>query len=144
MEQLRHAYPFSADSEFGRLRIGSTGTVFANVQNKHSAPGICTHSGEALLRLLRATGDARYLHALAAIVRALPQCLSRGDRTISDPLPRGILCLSRTGCVIHANHPSIVELDLPPGRVHMLSRVPGFRKGQALLCLLKTNAGELL
>ncbi|MCC5849791.1 MAG: hypothetical protein JJU29_17030 [Verrucomicrobia bacterium] len=85
---MPYAWPFPADSEFGRLRIDGTGTVFANVQNKHSAPGICTHSGEGLLRLFRATGDARYLHGLRAIVRALPQCLSRPDRPIHDPAGR--------------------------------------------------------
>jgi hypothetical protein len=90
---MPYAWPFPVDSEFGKLKIDSTGTVFANVQNKHSAPGICTHSGEGLLRLFRATGDRRYLLALRAIVRALPQCLSRADRPIQafdgQTLPSG-------------------------------------------------------
>lgn len=41
-------------------RIGhmfTTGTAYANTQNKHSAPGICTHSGASLFKLFRATGD---------------------------------------------------------------------------------------
>ncbi|TVP80797.1 MAG: hypothetical protein EA353_02955 [Puniceicoccaceae bacterium] len=60
----------------------TVGTVFANVQNKHSAPGICTHSGQALLHLYRATGDAAYLDLLYAIAGAIPQFVSREDRPI--------------------------------------------------------------
>ncbi|MCH8526988.1 MAG: hypothetical protein LAT79_07510 [Kiritimatiellae bacterium] len=82
---MPYGWLFPADTEFGRLGIDSTGTVFANVQNKHSAPGICTHSGEGLLRLFRASGDQRFLLALRALVRALPQCLSREDRPVHDP-----------------------------------------------------------
>lgn len=82
---MPYAYPFPAESEFGRLGMVSTGTVFANTQNKHSAPGICTHSGESLLRLFRATGDSRFLDLLRAVARALPQYMSRTDRPVHDP-----------------------------------------------------------
>ncbi len=87
---MPYAYPFPHDTEFGRLGMNTTGTVFANVQNKHSAPGICTHSGEAMLRLFRATGDRRLLDLLTAVARALPQYVSRPGRPIHDPNGRAL------------------------------------------------------
>lgn len=79
---MPYDYTFPAGSEFDRLGIRSAGTVFANAQNKHSAPGICTHSGWALLRLFRATGKVVWLKLAARIARALPQCVSLPERPI--------------------------------------------------------------
>jgi hypothetical protein len=90
---MPYDYPFPEDTEFARLGMKTTGTVFANAQNKHSAPGICTHSGLGLLRLSRRTGDFRYLELLHEIATALPQFVSRADRPIiakgGQPLPSG-------------------------------------------------------
>jgi hypothetical protein len=85
---MPYDFPFPADSEFGRLGIPTTGSVFANAQNKHSAPGICTHSGECLLRLYRFTGDKRYADLLGWIARQIPWTVSRADRPIHDPSGR--------------------------------------------------------
>ncbi len=63
------------------------GTVFANIQNKHSAPGICSLSGDSLLKLFRATGEVRYLELLRDIAHAIPQYMSRSDRPICDIRP---------------------------------------------------------
>ncbi|MEI7677144.1 MAG: hypothetical protein WCJ03_10215 [Bacteroidales bacterium] len=60
----------------------TTGVVFANTQNKHGSPGICTHSGLALLRLYRATGNPKYLTLLQEIAQAIPQYMSRPGRPI--------------------------------------------------------------
>ena len=79
---MPYDYPFPADSEFGRLGMPTVGSVFANAQNKHSAPGLCTHSGLSLFRLFRHTGDVRLLRLVAAIARFLPWCVSRDDRPI--------------------------------------------------------------
>ena len=79
---MDYDYPFPKDSEFGKLGMTSTGSVFANVQNKHSAPGICTHSGQGIFRLYRATGNTRYLDLIYAIAGSLPQFVSREDRPI--------------------------------------------------------------
>ncbi len=87
---MTYDYAFPAKSEFGRLNMRSLGTVFANAQNKHSAPGICTHSGLGLLRIFRATGDRRYLELLRDIAHTLPQHISRDDRPISDPSGRAM------------------------------------------------------
>lgn len=86
-------FPFPAGSEFHRLGIGSRGSVFANVQNKHAAPGLCTHSGAGLWWLFRATGDLRLMDLLCDIARFIPHAVSREDRPIrardGTPLPPG-------------------------------------------------------
>jgi hypothetical protein len=90
---MPYNFPFPPASEFGRLKIATRGSVFANTQNKHSAPGICTHAGEGLLRLFRATGDLRLLDLITEIARFIPQTISRADQPIHSndgrPLPSG-------------------------------------------------------
>jgi hypothetical protein len=76
-------FKYPADSSLGRAACDSKGAVWANVQNRHGAPGICTHSGSFLLRLYRATGKQVYLDLLADIAIALPQFVSRADRPLS-------------------------------------------------------------
>ena len=60
----------------------TAGAIYPNVQNKHAAPGICTLSGDSLLRLFRATGDTFYLELLQEIAHNLTQYVSRADRPI--------------------------------------------------------------
>ena len=90
---MPYDFVFPPGTEFARLGLRTTGTVFANVQNKHSAPGFCTYAGTGLLRLFRATGEIRWLRLLAQVTRALPQFVSRPDRPIhapdGRPLPSG-------------------------------------------------------
>lgn len=76
-------YEFPPESTLGKLEVKTLGAVFANTQNKHAAPGICTYSGVALLRLFRATGKMYYLEMLRDIVRFVPQMLSHPKREIS-------------------------------------------------------------
>ncbi len=78
-------YNFPAESTFGQLGFTSAGTMWASQQNKCGVPGICTLSGHGLLRLYRATGDARVLQLLRDIARSLPQYLSTAER----PIPVG-------------------------------------------------------
>lgn len=66
-------YNFPVNSLFGRAGIKSMGAVYANTQNKHGAPGICTASGIALLRLYRATGKEFYLELLKDIAHNITQ-----------------------------------------------------------------------
>ena len=49
----------------------TVGCVFANLQNKHAAPGICTLSGMALWKLYRWTGNDAYLELLRDIVASI-------------------------------------------------------------------------
>lgn len=84
---MSYDYRFPAHSTFGKLDMRTRGTMFANVQNKHSAPGICTYSGVSLWKLYRATGERRYLSALSDIAHSLPQYISRENRPIGEMEP---------------------------------------------------------
>ncbi|MFC4100265.1 hypothetical protein [Paenibacillus xanthanilyticus] len=75
-------FAFPPDSTFGRLGMRTAGSVIANAQNKHSAPGICTLSGDALFRLFRATGNTLYAAQLRETAHNLTQYLSRSDRPV--------------------------------------------------------------
>lgn len=85
---MAYNYDFPDDTLFGSLDMKTVGAVFANTQNKHGSPGICTHSGEALLRLYRATGDARYAALLSQISRSIGGYMSHADRPVAD-MPEG-------------------------------------------------------
>lgn len=80
-------YVFPENSTLGRLGKTTTGVVWANTQNKHGAPGICTHSGLALLRLYRATGDKFYAELLQDITNVIPQYLSTTKQPIKGLEP---------------------------------------------------------
>lgn len=79
---MPYAFSFPNGCQFQRLRINSVGSVFANAQNKHSAPGLCTASGGAIYRLYRYIGDERIFALLYDIVSFMPQCVSTGERPI--------------------------------------------------------------
>jgi hypothetical protein len=79
---MSYDYAFPSTCLFGQMNMKTTGAVFANTQNKHGSPGICTHSGLALLRLYRATGNVLYLNLLKEIAQSIPQYMSRPDRPI--------------------------------------------------------------
>lgn len=87
-------YVFPPDSWFGRLGMCAAGSVWANVQNKHCAPGICTLSGDALFKLFRYTGQSIYLEQIRETAHNLPQYLSRADRPVGDPaiMKPGYIC----------------------------------------------------
>jgi hypothetical protein len=79
---MSYDYIFPSSCLFGQMNMKTNGVVFANTQNKHGSPGICTHSGLALLRLYRATGNPLYINLLKDIVQTIPQYMSRPDRPI--------------------------------------------------------------
>lgn len=81
---IPYDYPFPSHTTFGRLGMRSAGAIIANAQNKHGSPGICTHSGVALFKLYRATGDRFFLDLIRETVHNLSQYLSRADRPISN------------------------------------------------------------
>jgi len=99
---MTYAFIFPENCEFARLGINTVGSVFANVQNKHSAPGICTFSGDTLFRLYRYTGEKLYLELIKDIAYFMPQCVSTKERPIYDwdhkagdeagRLPEGYIC----------------------------------------------------
>ena len=81
---MTYAYKFPTGCEFEIQKINTTGSVFANVQNKHSAPGICTFSGDTLYRLYKYTNDERYLELIKDIAYFIPQCVSTPDKPLYD------------------------------------------------------------
>lgn len=85
---MAYDYKYDNNCLFGRMKMKTKGTVFANTQNKHGSPGICTHSGLALMRLYRATGKSHFLELLQEITLAIPQYMSHNTRTIAD-MPSG-------------------------------------------------------
>ena len=85
---MAYDYKYDNNCLFGRMKMKTKGTVFANTQNKHGSPGICTHSGLALMRLYRATGKSHFLELLQEITLAIPQYMSHNTRTIAD-MPAG-------------------------------------------------------
>jgi hypothetical protein len=88
---VSYDFKFPADSMFGKAGIRTTGSVYANTQNKHSAPGPCTLSGLGLLKLFRVTGDRFYLDLLWDIAHGLPQYLSHPLKPLGDAKP-GHMC----------------------------------------------------
>ena len=89
---LAYDYQFPPESTLGQSGARTTGAVWANVQNKHAAPAICTLSGEALFRLWRASGDPLALDLIRDIAHGIPQYLSRADRPLNDTMQPGWMC----------------------------------------------------
>ena len=79
---LSYNYTFPKTSTQGKFGIHPIGAVFANTQNTHGSPGICTHSGIALLKLYRYTQNRAYLELLNDITHVIPQCLVHPSRPI--------------------------------------------------------------
>lgn len=88
---VSYDFAFPPKSMFGQAGIRTTGAVYANTQNKHAAPGICTFSGLALLKLFRATGDRFHLELLHDIAHHLPQYLPHPQNPVGDAAP-GRMC----------------------------------------------------
>ena len=80
---VAYDYRFPAGSKLGKMGVHATGSVWASVQNKHSAPGLCTLSPLALFKLFRYTGDERFLKLMRDIARFIPQVASYPER----PMP---------------------------------------------------------
>jgi len=79
---VNYNYEFPAGCKFDRLGVKATGSVWANVQNKHSAPGLCTLSPAALFKLFRATDNRAYLELMRDIARFMPQVVSTENRPV--------------------------------------------------------------
>lgn len=82
---MSYDYDFPANSELGRIQARSTGSVWASIQNRHSAPGICSASGDFLLKLYRATGNERYLELLRDISHNILEFMTTPTHRVSCP-----------------------------------------------------------
>jgi len=73
---------FPPKSEIAKLNKHMAGAVFASIQNKHAAPGICTSSGDYLFKLYRATGKRLYADLINDIQHAHTEAVDMpGHRT---------------------------------------------------------------
>jgi hypothetical protein len=61
---------FPDSSQIGKLQSNMAGAIWASIQNKHAAPGICTASGDYLFKLYRATGNRLYADLIRDIQHA--------------------------------------------------------------------------
>jgi hypothetical protein len=61
---------FPPNSAIAKLGGHMAGAVWASVQNKHAAPGICTASGDYIFKLYRATGNKLYADLIRDIQHA--------------------------------------------------------------------------
>jgi len=82
---------FPPQSDIGKLHCHMAGAVWASIQNKHAAPGICTASGDYLFKLFRATGNTLYAdlirdiqHAHAESVNTPPYHITTNNRVGSS------------------------------------------------------------
>lgn len=82
---VSYDYRFPSGCDLHRIDAKVTGSVWASIQNEHSAPGIYILSGDFLLKLYRATGDERYAELLKDIVHNVIQYVT----TPSNPLGKG-------------------------------------------------------
>lgn len=61
---------FPPKSQIGKLKSNMAGAVWASIQNKHAAPGVCTSSADYLFKLFRATGNPLYADLIRDIQHA--------------------------------------------------------------------------
>jgi hypothetical protein len=87
---VSYDFEFPKVSPLGRAGVKTCGSVWASVQNKHSSPGICTWSGDSLLKLYRATGNPVALDLLSDIAHGITQYISRKDRPLAGMAAGGI------------------------------------------------------
>ncbi len=94
---VSYTYKFPEGTEFYNKKVNTVGSVYANVQNKHAAPGICTSSGDYIYRLYKYTNNIEYLEFIRDIAYFIPQCMATPDRklkgSIAQPCIDPELCL---------------------------------------------------
>lgn len=83
---LSYAPVFPPSSAIGKLQANMTGAVWASIQNKHAAPGICTSSGDYLFKLFRATGKSLYADLIRDIQHAHTEAVNMPGHITSNYL----------------------------------------------------------
>lgn len=79
---VSYSYSYKKNTQLYHRRASTVGAVWASVQNKHAAPGICTLSGSSLLRLYRATGNIKYLELCRDISHNITQFISTPEAPV--------------------------------------------------------------
>jgi len=67
---------FPPGSDIAKLQCHMAGAVWASIQNKHAAPGICDASGDYLFKLYRATGNKLYAGLIKDIQHAQAEAVN--------------------------------------------------------------------
>ena len=86
---VSYDYRFPETSDMHRFGNRATGSVWASVQNAHSAPGLYVMPGTFLLKLYRATGDRRYIELLRDIAHNVVQYANLPTNNIIPLSPFG-------------------------------------------------------
>ena len=94
---VSYTYKFPEGTEFYNKKINTVGSVYANVQNKHAAPGICTSSGDYIYRLYKYTNDLEYLEFIRDIAFFIPQCMATPDRMLKGSIVQP--CVDPAACL---------------------------------------------
>lgn len=81
---VSYNYRYNDTTAFAKAHIHTVGGVYANVQNKHSAPGMCTASGIGLLKLYRYTNNIFYLDLLQDIAHNITQYLPHPKKPLGN------------------------------------------------------------
>jgi hypothetical protein len=89
--EVSYNYKFPKGSTLERIGADVTGSICANVQNKHSAPCFYIHSGDFLLKLYRATGDKRYAELLKDICHNVQQYANTPTNKVIPPYKLGAM-----------------------------------------------------
>ncbi|SMO76702.1 hypothetical protein [Solitalea koreensis] len=77
---------FPANSDIGKLQCNMAGAVWASIQNKHAAPGVCTSSADYLFKLYRATGNSMYADLINDIQHAHAEAVNMPNHTTTNNL----------------------------------------------------------
>ncbi|AUP81259.1 glycoside hydrolase family protein [Flavivirga eckloniae] len=85
-------FEFPEQSVLGKIDAKATGSVWANIQNRHGAPAICNYSGDSLLKLYRATNNPLYIDLLKDIAHNALQYVSTTDRPLAPNMLHGYVC----------------------------------------------------
>ncbi len=84
-------FPWPTGSALALRGVPATGTVWANVQNKHTSAGICAYSGEQLFRHWRTTGDELALDLIRDTAHNITHHVSLADKPLGTLAP-GMMC----------------------------------------------------
>ncbi|WP_156101357.1 hypothetical protein [Flavobacterium gilvum] len=77
---------FPKNSAIAKLGCHMAGAVWASIQNKHAAPGICTASGDYLFKLYRATGNKLYADLINDIQHASAEATNMPNHITTNNL----------------------------------------------------------
>ncbi len=134
---VSYDYAYEKDTQWYRRGIATAGAVWASVQNKHAAPGICTLSGASLFRLFRATGDIRFLELCRDISHNITQFISTPEKPMYCSYVWNDKNVHFQKWLNHAYARALMKLHRSGGFLSKLTQKP-----YSLICNLPGRMGE--